>query len=509
MSTSRTTEKSLSTLAQTVFALFITILLPFVANAQKSIVRTSPIDGSELRPTAEQIHKALSGAEAIKDKQVMAEKFKLGGLEPVADRRITPPANDMFLNAEVIDNSTGMVGGTNVDATIELGEPTAGSNNKTVWYVWHAPANLSMTIETMNSGTLPDTIIGVYTGKDVSFLTAKAWNDDKNGLNDRHSRVTFIANIGIDYYIQISGKGDTVGTFELLWEINRAETNKQFNFDGNVDTAASDFAVHRAQSSNWYIWLSASGKLKSEHWGIGGDRMVPGDYDGDGATDIAVWRSEGGTYYVLQSMTSTVFALQWGVDTDLPVQGDFDGDDRADFAVWRSSEGTFYVLRSSDGMLLAQRWGVTGDYVACGDYDGDGKTDFGVQRGKPNEQTFFYVLRSSDGSLMAQQFGLGNDFIVPGDYDGDGKNDLTVYRYSTNSYYVLRSTDGASYSVQWGSADFVVPGDYIGDNRSDICVWRRAINSIFYCLADGGTGGFYAFPFGVFGDSPVATSNVH
>ena len=110
---------------------------------------------------------------------------------------------------------------------------------------------------------------------------------------------------------------------------------------------------------------------------------------------------------------------------------------------------------------------------------------------------------------MARQFGLGNDFIVPGDYDGDGKNDIAVYRYSTNSFYLLRSTDEGVYGFPWGSAgDFLVPGDYIGDNRSDFCVWR-ATTTTFYCLGDGGTGDFYAFQFGVKYDTPVATTNVH
>lgn len=510
MNTRKINNKSLCGFIVTVLALIITLSLTFGANAQKSTERTAPIDGSQVRPTAEEMQRALSEAEAIKDKGARALKFMQEGLTPQADRPTAPPANDMFENAEVISTANGMVSGTNVEATVEPGEPIASPGNKSVWYKWTAPANLSMTLETMNSGTLADTVIGVYLGTAVNSLTTTAWNDDINGAYDRHSRVTFIANVGDVYYIQVRDSGDIVGTFTLLWEINRGETNKQFNFDGNIDNSASDFAVRRAQNSDWHLWLSASGpKLKSEHWGVGGDKMVPGDYDGDSATDIAVWRPQDGTFYVLQSMTDTLLAFQWGVDTDLPVQGDFDGDDRADFAVWRSSNGTFYVRRSSDGTLLAQQWGLTGDYVACGDYDGDGKTDFGVQRGRPSDPTVFYVLRSSDNSLMADQFGLGDDFIVPGDYDGDGKNDIAVYRYTNNSYYVLRSTDGTSYGIHWGLADFLVPGDYIGDNRSDMCVWRRSNNSVFYCLADGGTGSFYAFPFGVFGDSPVATSNVH
>ena len=178
-----------------------------------------------------------------------------------------------------------------------------------------------MTFETTNTGTLTDSVIGVYMGSAVNALTDIAWNDDKNGASDRHSRVTFIAVAGNLYHIQVRGYSNLAGTFSLRWEINRAETNKQFNFDGNI-SVASDFAVFRPSNGYWYLWLSATyPQFRAQPWGVSSDFLTPGDYDGDDATDIAVWRPGTGTYYVLQSMTGTLLALQWGSPGDLSGAG--------------------------------------------------------------------------------------------------------------------------------------------------------------------------------------------
>lgn len=481
--------------------------LTVAANAQRSELAGSG-DPAISHPTATEIQNALSGAEEQKRKEAEALAL-LQNVEPVNDSPTAPPANDNFAAAQVITGTGGAASGTNVEATFQGGEPLYNGNNKTVWYRWTAPANLSMTIETTGAGTLNDTVLGIFTGGAVNTLTQVAeWGDDINGAQNLKSRITFIANAGTVYRIQVSGFGNSEGTFALRWEINRAETNKQFNFDGALGSGASDFSVYRPSNGYWYINFSLGGFLVRQ-WGTSTDRLMPGDYDGDGSTDIAVWRPSNGTFYVLHSETGTFEAFQWGANGDVPVQGDFDGDDHADFAVWRPSGGDFYVRRSRNGGFTYQQWGALGDFVACGDYDGDGKTDFGVQRGASGFGTF-YVLRSSDGGFIGRQFGLSSDLITPGDYDGDGKNDIAVLRTGSNySFYYLHSADGGFGAVQWGvTGDIPVLGDYVSGSRSDICVWRPS-NGTFYCYGDGGTGSFYAFQFGQNGDFPIGSSNVH
>lgn len=434
---------------------------------------------------------------------------------------LAPPMNDMFADAEVIGGTRAIVGGNNYDASLENGEISFHKNEKTVWYKWTAPADLSMTFS-VRGLDFSDPVVAVYVGEMIQKLQLLA-------VSDRIPRITFIAKQGTEYAFQVYAKEqNSEGSFELYWDINGAESWGQFNFDGEltdaggIPTGASDFAIIRRlgipmPSPHWWIWQSNSQTSYVHPFGSFGGRVHPGDFDGDRITDIGVIES-GSVFWVRRSSDATITARQWGQTGDLGVQGDFDGDDIADLAVWRPSTGTFWILKSSNDEPLIVQWGMSGDKLACGDYDGDGRTDLAVKRGGAGEQAYFYVLRSSDQRPWIVPFGFGDDYIVPGDYDGDGKNDIAVFRNSNATFYYLRSSDGSVGIVPAGQPlgpwDGLSPGDYVGGRTSDFCVYRAVPGGagIYNCLADGGNGGWYLFRWGLasaFVDRPIAESNVH
>ncbi|HLM61131.1 MAG TPA: VCBS repeat-containing protein, partial [Pyrinomonadaceae bacterium] len=111
------------------------------------------------------------------------------------------------------------------------------------------------------------------------------------------------------------------------------------------------------------------GGFAAVQFGIGSDRVVPGDYDGDGRTDFAVVRT--GTayqWYILRSSDNTVQFDQLGTQSFLPVQNDYDGDGRTDVAVYNPSNGFFFIRRSSNGGLIQTQFGQAGDYPVA-NYD--------------------------------------------------------------------------------------------------------------------------------------------
>jgi hypothetical protein len=466
----------------------------------------------QARPSAADISNAVSGRDAIAQREAAGA----GMNSEIAATNLTEfgPGNDMFESAEVISGTESLIGGTNVGADVQFGEPPSCTGCKTVWYRWTAPANLSMTFETYG-GRLNDTVLDVYIGKTVNSLTMLVKNDNVTPNMNSHSRVTFAAAIGTTYNFRIYGADSSEGTFNFKWQINGAESWKQFNFDGASGSQASDYAIFRLQAGTWWIYESQTGNITAQRWGVVTDHLVPGDYDGDGSTDLAVWRPANEPrpgdpppgYWVLRSSDSTFFMQPWGIPTDIPVQGDFDGDDRADITLFRKATGTFWTINSSDWSVVPVQWGQSGDFTVPADYDGDGRTDYAVQRNAGGDG-IFWIKRSSDQGVMTIPFGLAIDQVIPGDYDHDGKADLCLHRYTNDTFYWLRSSDGQVGSVKWGVwGDELVAGDYTGNPGSDITIWRPADGN-FYSY-DPVDGAITVFHWGKMGDAPVGRSSVH
>jgi subtilisin-like proprotein convertase family protein len=252
----------------------------------------------------------------------------------------------------------------------------------------------------------------------------------------------------------------------------RRAVNTPFDFDADGKT---DFSVFRPSNGVWYILRSSDNAATGVQFGLGTDRLVAADYDGDRKTDIAVFRQ--GFWFVLNSSTNTMQAMNWGIAGDAVAPGDYDGDGKADFAVFRPSHATWYVLQSSNNNILAQQFGAASDIPVPADYDGDGKTDFVLRRaGFLPDSPSIYFVRYSTNSSQVLQFGSGEDLPAAADYDGDGRHNFAVFRPSAGAWY--RSQDPATnFGEQfWGEAgDVPVAGDYDGDGKADVAVFRRGV----------------------------------
>jgi hypothetical protein len=267
--------------------------------------------------------------------------------------------------------------------------------------------------------------------------------------------------------------------------------------------------------------MKSSGGYSTIQWGLASDKLIPGDYDGDGKADLAVYRSNNNNWYILRSSDNTAFITQWGVYIkrpgyinfvwDNPVPADYDGDGKTDLAVYLESDaiadpGYFVILQSSNASVVKKQWGYNVDRLVPADYDGDGKADLAVFRADNNfpggtHINTWFILQSSNNSMRVEHFGLRTDKLVPADYDGDGKTDIAVWRPSTGVWYRINSSNGSFVAFQFGlPEDKPVPADYDGDGKTDIAVFRPS-TGVWYLQRS--RDGFTALPFGLRDDIPI------
>jgi hypothetical protein len=127
---------------------------------------------------------------------------------------IPRPANDSFAQRLVLEGTAISLVSTNQDATKEPGEPNhAGpAGGKSVWWSWTPAVSGPVTITTANSSF--DTLLAVYTGSNVSNLTAVASNNNESATLAT-SRVMFDALAQTTYAIAVDGFGARAGTVRL------------------------------------------------------------------------------------------------------------------------------------------------------------------------------------------------------------------------------------------------------------------------------------------------------
>jgi hypothetical protein len=132
------------------------------------------------------------------------------------------------------------------------------------------------------------------------------------------------------------------------------------------------------------------------------------------------------------------------------------------------------------------------------DYDGDGRADYAVFRLSSGTQ---FVNRSSNNTFYSFPFGIATDIQTPGDYDGDGRADTAVWRPSNGTFYVLRSSDGAVQFYQFGlNGDEPVARDYDGDGKTDFAVVRRTGGQMVWYINNSANNSFRVDTFGIDND---------
>jgi uncharacterized delta-60 repeat protein/uncharacterized repeat protein (TIGR01451 family) len=139
-----------------------------------------------------------------------------------------PPPNDNFASAEVIPvgyNDWGAVNGTNLNATVQPGEPAISGSPalNSVWYSWTAPKDGVIYLDAFNSAPLTARL-AVYNGtvlSNLSVVAASSFTSGNAGPTGTGSTIVggvrFRASAGTTYYIAVDTQAGIPGPFVLNW----------------------------------------------------------------------------------------------------------------------------------------------------------------------------------------------------------------------------------------------------------------------------------------------------
>jgi len=139
----------------------------------------------------------------------------IGGSPTPTPTPLPPVFNDLFRNARTLAVPGSDTADTRA-ATLEPDEPTPNCVFEAVGHsVWYAVTpSAAGTLRVSTAGSSYDTVVAVYAGPSLAFLSQRACNDNAPGAN-RTSVVTVTVTAGETLYIQVTGAGTASGTLQI------------------------------------------------------------------------------------------------------------------------------------------------------------------------------------------------------------------------------------------------------------------------------------------------------
>ncbi|MDY5153115.1 PA domain-containing protein [Actinobaculum suis] len=229
----------------------------------------------------------------------------------------------------------------------------------------------------------------------------------------------------------------------------------------------------KPQPAHGVFYANAWGQPAADEiapYGIPGDEMFFGDWDGDG-TDTPLVR-RGNQFLGTNSRTGVAeFSFFYGDADDQVLVGDWDGDGRDSIAVVRGNKVYAHNTLTSGVADAVYAYGNPGDTLLAGNLDDDPASELVAVRGNR-----VFVQGDLADSRAHTDFYYGNptDSFYLGDWNGTGKDSIAVRRGNT---FFLKNELGsgradATYSYGNPTDSFYV-GDWNGDGTATPAVNRR------------------------------------
>lgn len=464
------------------------------------------------------------------------------------------PANDNFLNAQLLSGSGGTFTGSNVDGTKQVGEPYHFGNlgGSSIWYKYVAPASGVLHFATSSSNI--DTVVGVYTGTSVNNLTLVGTNDNDelDGWMKIYSRIFVGVQSGQTYYIAVDGKnpmdgsGAAEGTIGGNFSLDTVVLNDNFGSATTLATGSGTYSIttsnvgaskepgepnHMNNSGGRSVWfnfhndknyprsitltLNSTRAANPTATANGLIAVYSGntlstlttiaepDFVAVGKVRVTFLAAANWTYRIAidgfdagAGASTGSFRLTYGVTKDTRT-ADFDEDGRADLSVFRPSDGNWYSRDSGTNVLRAIHWGMNGDQPLLA------RDEIGSQ--------YYTIFRPATGVWYELfdylfhdifQWGLSGDVaLLRNRRNAGGTIDShpTVFRPGTGTWWFYNN---GYHAFQFGQAgDIPLLADFDGDGSDEITVFRPSDgNWYFYNPVTNQT---TILNFGQAGDIPV------
>jgi uncharacterized repeat protein (TIGR01451 family) len=155
------------------------------------------------------------------------------------------PMNDMFSNRITLTGSSGSTSGTNLLATKETGEPIIAGNigGQSLWWKWIAPQSGQLSLNT--NGSKFDTLLGVYTGTQISGLNLVASKDNTGSLVSPQADLVLNVTAGTEYEISLDVANGSASSFILNWNLNPAtQTILSAAISGALNVKVGDKSIY-------------------------------------------------------------------------------------------------------------------------------------------------------------------------------------------------------------------------------------------------------------------------
>lgn len=235
-----------------------------------------------------------------------------------------------------------------------------------------------------------------------------------------------------------------------------------------ADVGTGDVVVLVEPNGRWHIPQSGTADY-TFFYGNPGDVPLLGDWDGDGLDSPGMFRPSTGFVYLSNDLPpnggvgfgAPDLTFFFGMSGDQVVVGDWDGDGTDTLGIRRNGK---MFLSNVNATAVAQReffFGVPGDLAFGGDPDGEGTDSVFLYRASSG--FVYYTNQTPLGpntvAMTAAEFfyGVPSDRFVIGDWDGDGADNVGIFRPVEAMVYLRNenSLGPADATYPFGQSDWL------------------------------------------------------